>query len=69
MTFAWIHFLRMATRKMVRNLGAEFPNARDRRVMRRGLLKPLDAGPHNRLRRVEIRLADFQVNDATTLPL
>jgi hypothetical protein len=64
---ARLHFLRMTRGKMLGNPRPKIPDAGNRRVMGGTFFQPLDAGRDNRLRRVEVRFADFQVNDIPAL--
>src|SRR6267378_152862 len=59
----------MLFRKMPCNRLAQFRDARDCGVMRRAFFQPLEAGGDNRGRSVEVRLADFHMDDASSLAL
>src|SRR5712691_6428664 len=54
---------------MPRDRRPQFPESRRGGIMCRPLLEPFNACVHNRLRRIEVRLADFQMDDAAALPL
>src|SRR6266850_3288480 len=59
----------MLLRKMPCDRLAQFRDARHRGVVRRAFFQPLDAGADNGLRGVEVRLSNFQMDDASPLAL
>src|SRR5262245_29045967 len=54
---------------MLCNFRPKFPYAGNRRIVSRASLKPVDTRTHYGFRGVEVRLTDFQVNDAAALTL
>src|SRR6476660_9845000 len=50
------------------NRCSQIPDARYRRIVGCAFLQPLDTGLHNGTGSIEIRLADFEMNNTPALP-
>src|SRR5262249_19231444 len=64
-----INSLRMLRGKVLRDSRTQFPDTGNRRVVGGAFLKPIDAGTHHRFRCIEVRFADLQMDNISTLPL